>query len=316
MKISDTSKDFEKIQEHEHIELVENELKKTFKSFFDKITQSNIQSGLKSTNDEKLAWSQLIIKHLEDFKKESKKYEEFFSEENMDDFEALGDAKVFKSKLRNECPIIHKTLFSKMEELQKWKEDFAHCKPQELLDIFLNFLDFSNDYSEKNKISNYDEYKHIENFAELAELSDEEDFVLRNVIGAGIRTTIIYNLYPAHFCKSVRRTLYGLYFLTQDIHNRLPSRTSEFIMVDDTISTANNRNSTRSIRMEHNYWYPYNLFMFYTNQIFVMLKFELEKLGISLDSNYRFVYVNMFLELICSENAEYVKTMMGGDQDA
>lgn len=312
MKVSDTSKDFERIQENSHIELVGNEIKKNFITYFQKITNSNLKEG----GNEKFVWNLLITKYLDDFKKESKKYRDFFSEENMEDYDALGDAKVFKSNLRNECPIIHKTLFSKMEELQKWKEDFAHCKPQELLDIFLNFLDFSNDYSEKNKKTDYNTFTNIEHFNEVAELSDEEDFVLRNVIGAGIRTTIIYNLHPAHFCKSVRRTLYGLSFLSQDIQEKMPSRTSEFIMIDDTISGANSRNSTRSLRIEHNYWYPYNLFMYYTNLIYIMLQVKLLNIGISLDENYRFVYVNMFLELICSENAEYVKTMMGGDQDA
>ncbi|MEC5172131.1 hypothetical protein [Chryseobacterium nepalense] len=312
MKISDTSKDFESIKEIQHIELVGNELKKTFYLYFKKITNSNLNGDINKKN----TWDSLINKYLDDFKKESKKYKDFFSDENMEDYDTLGDAKVFKSNLRKECPIIHKTLFSKMEELQKWKEDFAHCKPQELLDIFLNFLDFSNDYSEKNRNTDYNAFTEIENFEEVAELSNEEDFVLRNVIGAGIRTTIIYNLYPANFCKSVRRTLYGLYFLTQDIHERIPSRTSEFIMIDDTISSANGRNSTRSLRIEHNYWYPYNLFMYYTNTIYMLLEEEFVKMGISLDKNYRYVYVNMFLELICSENSDYVKTMMGGDQDS
>lgn len=315
MKTSDTSKDFERIQEIEHITIVDAEIKKSFDSYFKKITQSEISSGLKTSNDEKFAWSTLITKYLEGFKKESKKYKGFFSEDNMEDYEEMDDAKVFKNDLRNECPIIHKTLFSKMEELQKWKEDFAHCKAQELLDIFFNFLDFSNDYSEKNSAKNYNEFLIKEDFNEYSNLSEEEDFVLRNVIGAGIRTTIIYNLHPSHFCKSVRRTLYGLYFLTNDIHGKTPSRTSEFTMIDDNIKNAGNRNSTRSLRIEHNYWYPYNLFMFYTNSVYILLEEELTKLGISLDSNYRFVYVNMFLELICAENSEYVTTMMGGDQD-
>lgn len=315
MKTSDTSKDFERIQEIEHIAIVDAEIKKSFDSYFKKITQSEKSSGLKTSNHEKFTWSTLITKYLEGFKKESKKYKEFFSEDNMDDYEEMDDAKVFKSDLRNECPIIHKTLFSKMEELQKWKEDFAHCKAQELLDIFFNFLDFSSDFSAKNSGKNYNEFLKKEDFNEYSNLSEEEDFVLRNVIGAGIRTTIIYNLHPAHFCKSVRRTLYGLYFLTNDIHGKTPSRTSEFTMIDDNIKNAGNRNSTRSLRIEHNYWYPYNLFMFYTNSVYILLEEELTKLGISLDSNYRFVYVNMFLELICAENSEYVTTMMGGDQD-
>lgn len=316
MKTSDTSKDFERIQELEHIDLIEKDIKLNFKNYFEKVTQRHIKDGLKTNNDEKFAWATLIEKHLGDFRKESQKYEKFFSEENLYDYEEMGDAKGFKSALRNECPIIHKTLFSKMEELQKWKEDFAHCKPQEIFDIVLNFIDFGNEYAEKNQEVNYNNYTTIEGFDEVSELTEEEDFVLRNVIGAGIRTTILYNLHPSHFCKSVRRTLYGLSFLTPNLHEKTPSRTSEFIMIDDKVSKAGQRNSSFNMRMEHNYWYPYNLFMHYCNLLFILLDKELKSLGIILDNNFRYVYVNMFLEEICAENAEYVKTMMGGDQDA
>ena len=96
MKVSDTSKDFERIQENSHIELVGNEIKKNFITYFQKITNSNLKEG----GNEKFVWNLLITKYLDDFKKESKKYKDFFSEENMEDYDALGDAKVFKSNFR------------------------------------------------------------------------------------------------------------------------------------------------------------------------------------------------------------------------
>lgn len=314
MKLSDTTKDFERIEETEHVQKIIEELHSKVPHYFNLINHSK---GI--TKDSKpllklVTWTALFNDGIKKYEKECSKYRDFFSEDNMEEFEEIDDPKAFKSELRKDCPIIRKSLMSKMEELQSWKEDFARAKPIELFETFANFLDFQNEYVEQNDKKDYDSLISYKDFHSLHQFSDDEDLILRNVIGAGIKTTIIYNLNPQFFCKSVRRTLYGLYFLTENVHNIAPSRTSEFIMVDD-----NPRNSARgskfNFRMEHNYWYPYNLFMLYTNQIFITLNSLLNNIGVSLNDKYRFVYVNIFLEQICVLKNEAVQTMMGGDQD-
>lgn len=315
MKLSDTSKDFERIEEGIHVDKVLKELTSNVPEYFTAITNSHKLEYDSVHNIEKTVWSKLIIDGIEKYEKESQSYQKFFSEDNMEEFEEIDDPKVFKSELRKDCPIIRKSLMSKMQELQNWKEDFAMAKPQELFDTFANFLDFMHDYVEDMQDINFNDLKTYEDFKPLFEFSSDEDMVLKNVIGAGIKTTIIYNLNPSFFCKSVRRTLYGLSFLTENIHAIMPSRTSEYIMIGDTDLNKGGRNASSNFRMEHNYWYPYNLFMLYTNHIYIIIEELLSKIGITLEAKYRFVYVNLFLELICLEKKESVKTMMGGDQD-
>lgn len=312
MLLSNTTKDFERIENLDHIEKVKSELDLQVSKYFKLIAANTSDAG--NTASPKTVWSLIISEGINKFEKESKAYKDFFCEDKMEEFEEIDDPKVFKSELKRDCPIIRKTLNSKMEELQDWKEDFARANPQELLDTFANFLDFQNQYVEDNHSVNSDLMVDYEDFEALNQFSEDEDMTLRNVIGAGIKTTIIHNLNPHFFCKSVRRTLYGLSFLTENINEITPSRTSEFIMVDD-----NPRNSARgsefNFKMEHNYWYPYNLFMLYTNRIYILLKDLFHDINISLEEKYRFVYVNIFLEQICVLKSETVRTMMGGDQD-
>ena len=315
MKLSDTSKDFERVEEPTHVDRVLKELTLNVPKYFATITQLHkIENGAMSTID-KIIWSKLLIDGIAKFEKESQSYQKFFSEDNMEVFEEIDDAKVFKSELKKDCPIIRKSLMSSMTELQKWKEDFAMAKAQDIFETFGNFLDFMRDYADENKGIDYNNLETQEDFQPLFKFSNDEDLVLRNVIGAGIKTTIIYNIMPQLFCKSVRRTLYGLSFLTTNIHTLMPSRTSEFIMMDDTDKFKGSRNANSNFRMEHNYWYPYNIFMLYTNHIYKIIEDLLHKIGITLEPKYRFVYVNLFLELICLKEIDAVKTMMGGDQD-
>lgn len=315
MKLSDTSKDFEKVEDATHIQQILKELDENVPFYFEKITNlfRNEESGI--PYNEKIIWNKLIIDGITKFEKESQSYQKFFSENHMEEFEEIDDAKVFKSELKKECPIIRKSLMSKMEELQKWKEDFAMAKAQDLFETFANFIDFMRDYSDSVQNVDYNTLETPEDFEVLYEFSNDEDLTLQKVIGSGIKTTVVYNIMPQLFCKSVRRTLYGLSFLTSNIHNLMPSRTSEFIMMDDTDINKGKRNASSNFRMEHNYWYPFNIFMLYTNHIYKITEKLIRNIGIDLEPKYRFVYVNLFLELICKVHDEDVRTMMGGDQD-
>jgi hypothetical protein len=316
MKLSDTTNDFEYIHEQHHVSSITELLKKTVPNYFKKITDSKLADKSGGFSTPSFVWNRILLDGVEKYEKESPTYKEFFSEDSMDEFEEIDDPKVFKSDLRKDCPIIHKTLFSKMEELQEWKEDFARANPQELFDTFANFLDFMHVYVENVEDRNYNDLMDYEDFKELQKFSDDEDLTLRNVIGAGIKTTVLYHIFPQHFLKSVRRTLYGLYFLTDDLHNRMPSKTSEFIMIDDKDEfRKNGRGSRSNFKMDHNYWYPYNLFMLYANHVRLLLEKELKSIGVKLSPDYRFVHVNTFLEELCKLNSDSISTMMGTDQD-
>lgn len=313
MKRSNTEKDFIRIEESHHVNMILEELETKVPEYFTKISNSKAKN--QNLVNTKLSWVTSINAGIEKYLKEANRYRELFHEDSMEEYSENNDPKPFKNDLRNKCPIISKSMNAKMKELQDWKEDFVRCKPGELLDTFENFLDFHMEYIEKNQDKDFETEDTYDDFKELHQFSSDEDLTLKSVIGAGIKTTTIYHLNPKFFCKSVRRTLYGMYFLTQDIREKTPSRTSEFIMIDDTNSWKKNRNSSLNFRMEHNYWYPYNLFMLYMNRVYKIIARLLNQMNISLNPDYRYIYVTIFLEEICALHKEAITTMMGGDQD-
>lgn len=314
MRQSNTKDDFERIIEQDHINLILNEIKKNVPDYFSKITTENDLS-LPNGKSGSLFWIMLINDEIEKFDKDSLAYRDFFSEEMMEEFDEVDDPKFFKNELRSKCPIIRKTMMSKMEELQTWKEDFVFSKPQELLDTFVNILEYFRHYIESNTETSYNQKNKIEDFSELSILSNDENYYLKKVLGIGINTSVIYNIDPRYAAKSVRKTLYGLYFLTNNLERKTPSRTNEFVMIDDISKFKGVRDSSSNYRMEHNFWYPYHLFMLYSKTIYDSIEKLFADISISLDPKYRYVYVNIFLEQIVNLNKDAVQTMMGGDQD-
>jgi len=68
-------------------------------------------------------------------------------------------------------------------------------------------------------------------------------------------------------------------------------------------------------KMDQNYWYPYPVFSLYAIRLYRKIKAACESMGLQLDDNYRYVYVETFLNLICDTNQDYINTMLGGDED-
>jgi hypothetical protein len=104
--------------------------------------------------------------------------------------------------------------------------------------------------------------------------------------------------------------MYGLYFLSGQGSFGLPSKTSEFLMISD-----NRRVTTKNIPMNHNYWYHYSLVMLYCMRLYRLIEKECAKHKVSLDHNYRFIYVMRYFNEIYTVNEENIKTMTGGDED-
>ncbi len=311
---SNTQKDFDVIQMDDHVKKVISSITYNFNEYFKKISGAS-ESGPYAEAKQKLFWQETVDNYINDYDKECKSYRNLFSEEELEETLENDDPKAFKKELTQKCPIIRKSIMSSMKELQEWKEAFAQSVPQELLETFLNFLDYARDYMDEIDSSAYEVYSKKEDFENLYEFSNDPDLSMQRVVGAGIKTSILYYLNAEYFNKSVRRNLYGLHFLTLDLHERMPSRTSEFTMIDDTKIYKEERGSKNNYTIEHNYWYPYNLFMFYSKLIYNSLKIKLKPLGINTQPKYRYVYVTMFLELIINEHKEAVRTMMGGDQE-
>lgn len=315
MLLSNTVKDFERIREIDHINKIIDDLNIKIPKYFKQITNENKDSSDSLDMSDSIIWNIMINSKIEEYDKEASSYRSFFAEDNMDEYEEVDDAKTFKSALRNQCPIIRRTMMSRMEELQKWKEDFTYSKPQEVFDTLANFLEFVSEYPSLHPETEYESFYKFEDFEDVAKLTDDKAYFLSNVLGTGIMTTVAYHMNSQYFNRCVRRTLYGLYFLTKNTHKITPSRTSEFIMIDDTNPFKSCRGANSNFSMEHNYWYPYKLFMFYSKFVYDNIKNLLNEIGVYTDFKYRYVYVNLFMQEIIKINSEAVKSMMGGDQE-
>lgn len=242
---------------------------------------------------------------VERFEKDRGPYVQLFQPAHMDSYRE--NASTFRSRLVTKCPVIHKTLHSKREELHDWKMRFGKAESQEFADIFANLVDFESTYADSVDRRAFAKFDSLDEF-EFGEIEDEE-YSVEGVIGMGIKSAVLYHLEPELYPRRSRLDLYALYFLTGRDTFGLPSDSSEFLMVNDHVEVAD-----QSLKVEHNYWYPYDLFSLYEMRLFRWLKSECKKHEVSLDPAYRYVYVAAFNDHICEVEDEFVKVMMGGGQ--
>jgi hypothetical protein len=73
---------------------------------------------------------------------------------------------------------------------------------------------------------------------------------------------------------------------------------SEFLMIDTEASTT-----------QQNYFYPYELFVFYAHQIFQHLKVEAERLDVYLNPEYRYVIVDSFLSFVAASHVSEIELL-------
>jgi hypothetical protein len=87
-------------------------------------------------------------------------------------------------------------------------------------------------------------------------------------------------------------------------HFDLPSKSSEFIMVNDISPVFGG-----SMIMDKNYWYPYGLFSLYALRVFKWMDKRVSHVGFTFDKTVRQVYVKRFFEAVCGEHSDDLKTM-------
>lgn len=307
----DKAREFELIHRSEHIVKVEELIDKNFNSYFemvlrtakDAITPDDLAAAWNKTEtapDKGKAIRALFSKRIEEYRKEAEKYRNAFDEENLEGF--MFDENAFKEYLTRECPVITHSFYAKAEELKEWQIAYATSSSVELLEIFNNLIQFSNDYAASFNESEYSQYQRAEEFG--FDKIEDENYGIVGVIGMGIKAITIYHLFPNIFPKRGKLDLFGMYFLTDRSHFRLPTKTSEFIMVNDK---ANGKEGV--YKVDQNYWYPYGLFTAYAMKLYCKIASYCEKQGSPLDPHYRYVYVNTFLEGISRHYKEDIQTL-------
>ena len=114
---------------------------------------------------------------------------------------------------------------------------------------------------------------------------DEEKYTAYGVIGGGIRSHLIYKLYPKMYPNRSREAVWALWYLT-DKKKFGCKEDSEFLMINVKESTT-----------QQNYFYPYALFSFYALEIYRFLKKLILGQSVNISEKQRFI--NSLLELFC-----------------
>ena len=296
--------------EEDHIDLVNAELKSNFKDYF----QSFIESSAGLTTDEK-AISELskkfgterpskkvinikerllqrIESSIKSFEKDRHWYKNIFELEAFDEY--ADDPGYFKNTiLKNECPIIRMTLQTKETELDKYRADFSRSKPADLLKVTKNLVEFAFDYEKNHYDANG--FKTINSLDDLAFAKlQHDDYIVRGVIGGGIKSRFLYKLKPHIFPNRSQWAIWALWYLT----DKKPlgcAEDSEFLRID------NIQNSTS----QQNYFYPYDLFTLYALELSRMLENEAINNDIDFREDYRFVILDDFLVYIAVHHKDH-----------
>lgn len=297
--------------EQEHVEKVLTAIKQNFGQHFDRFLYSSGGKGISIENIQGLQkklgievqkkrknsdltenYKTIIREAIDDFEKDREDYQKIFRQGWLEDLDE--DADVFKSKtLRNECPIIRKTLANRRaKELDKYRASFSLADADWLLRVVYNLCVFGDEYQE-----NYDPntYEDAETYQDLdMELLDTDDYTAYGVIGGGIKTHMLYKVHPALFPNRSRSAIWALWYLTNK--ETFGCQTdSEFLMID----------LSKKI-VQQNYFYPYQLFAFYAFEIYKMLRDKATEYNAYIDPDYRYVIVDAFLEFIAMEHDDEI----------
>lgn len=261
-------------------------------SDFEKLQQSMGLAGKvtrsKRKNDLSGKYQTIVANALDDFEQNREEYLDLLDEENL---EEDGDAVAsFKAKrLRDDCPIIRLALYNKQaKELDKYRKAFSLADPKELYRVVVNLRQFAAEYEADYSPDDYDD---IASYEELGMgRMDSNDCTASGVIGGGIKSHLLYKLYPGLFPNRSRSAIWALWYLTSKKTFGC-EMDSEFLMIDVEKSIT-----------QQNYNYPYELFAYYAFEIYKLLKEKAAVLGTDIDNNYRYVIVDTFLSFVAGQH--------------
>lgn len=297
--------EFQLLRNQDHIEKVWVVMEPIVDRYIDGFLEGVSRSkGLPSAQDNFTAFLQNLIS-MNDFLHD--KYHDIFAMDVMEEY--AEDTEGFKSAiLKKECDVIRKTLQSRTEALKEWKSKFYGCKSQTLYDTFYNMISFAADY---NKEMDEDSMQELDTVDDCGLAEMEEDACYQaGVLGYGIVSNILNHMYPRIFPGSYKVGVWSLYFLSDGTKQiETPSGTSEFSMVKDETWSK-----TGIYEMEHNYFFPYEVFCIYTLRIYRSLAESIaERFHKEYPSDYRFLLTNSFYEYVISENQSNISTLAGND---
>lgn len=308
--------------EEDHINSIEEILKKGFDKYFQKYIETENANSIdkekfkqlaskfkiqdnnkKQLDNTKKILQRIINDEIDSYEKDRDKYLEFLNSEYLEEYE--DDPSDFKNTvLRNSCPVIRHTLQNKKaKELDKYRYEFSIASGNNLLNVVTNIVSFAEEY--KNNIFPKKDFYNIDTVddLELNTLIDEEDYIAYGVIGAGIRSHFLYKLYPHIFPNRSRDAIWSLWYLT-DKENFGCKEDSEFLMIKIKDNTT-----------QQNFFYPYDLFTYYSIHILKYLKKEFLRVSLEIPDEYCFVIVDSFLSFVATQHRDAIRDLSHKETD-
>ena len=303
--------EYDLVREPDHIAKVWAAVERALPEYWDQFVKNGRQEtpaarlaakfGGDAIQKEAAVMARVFEKVIESYEKEATKYRTFFDPDAMDEF--YDDPNAFKHGLSRDVPVIANTLRQRHAELKKWQMYFGSARPNDLLGVFSAVLDFCVEWSKSHSTAQYDKYDSPNDFG-LNPLDVDERMSMVNVVGMGIKSIMLFHLDPERLPPRGRYGLYGLYFLSGRDHFRLPSESSEFLMINDVHPASDG-----SLVMDQNYWYPYDVFSLYALRVYRWIEARAKTAGFVIDRRIRYVYVERLFNAVCDQHAADLKTM-------
>jgi hypothetical protein len=287
----------------DHIEKVWNEMQKSIPTYFQKYIDTESGQAISESDIEKLAAKfgststpnskprnateilrRLLRESIVNYEKDRQSYQDILNLEALEEYKH--DVNSFKNTvLKNQIPIINKTLNSKAKELEKFKIAFKHSQAGDFFRVTFNIVKLA--YEWRSNWYEEDKFEEINTCDDLEYYElDGDEYIVYGVIGGGIKSQFIYKLFPEMYPNRNREAIWALYYLCNK--QRFGCREdSEFLMINSKEGTT-----------VQNYFYPYSLFAFYALQIFKKLRVLYSEHGIILPNEHRFVAVDSFLSSV------------------
>ena len=308
--------------EQEHIDKVWHEMKQTIPDYFQKYIDTEGGHAIHDSQAEKLAekfgstdkpkrkqkdskkiLERLLKEMIAVFEKGRQPYQDILDLSSLEEYKY--DVNSFKNTvLKNQIPIIRKTLQNKQaKELDKFRVAFNNAQPGDLFNVTFNIIKLANEW--RNEWYDSKEFEKINTCDELGYYElDEDGYTAYGVIGGGIKSSFIYNLYPEMFPIRSREAVWALYYLSNK-KNFGCKEDSQFLMINADEGTT-----------QQNYFYPYGLFASYALRIYHQLKRLCAANQISpLPVNYRFVVVESFLSFIAKTHQVEISVLKQNSGD-
>lgn len=308
--------------QQDHIDKVWDEIEKVIPAYFEKYI--NTENGNSVTEDEIIRLAQsfgstsrprskprdtsqtlkmLLREAIDSYERERQIYQQILDLESLEEYKC--DVNSFKNTvLKNQIPLIRRTLQSKTRELDKFRAAFNCAQPGYLFEVTSNIVQLA--YELHNKWYEEENFEEIEISDNLRHHEfDSEGYTAFGVIGGGIKSHFLYKLFPDIYPNRSREAIWALYYLSSKKKFGC-KEDSQFLMINLEEGST-----------QQNYFYPYGLFSFYTLRIFEKMKDIYKRNNLVLPIEYRFVIVDSFLSFVAKTHQveiDFLKQRANGYQ--